>query len=303
MPLIMMSGFPASGKTTRANQIRDLFNSKIAELSSTDPRIARLKVHVVNDEGLGISKEVYREARPEKDARATFYGAVKRLLSADDIVIADGMNYIKGYRYQLHCESKALLTPSCVVYVGTPAEKCKEWNVAKDSERSGGEETGGEGKKEDSREAYAPDVLDNLIFRYEEPNGMTRWDSPLFVVPWMDEDIPGEEIWNAMVNNEAVKPHLATVLKPAAESNYLQILDKTTQDVVSAVLEYQKTNGAGGSVKIPEASTAIELPANHVGLPQLQRIRRQFISFNRQHTAERTRLKSMFVEYLNKELE
>ncbi|KAF3189035.1 hypothetical protein TWF106_002766 [Orbilia oligospora] len=303
MPLIMMSGFPASGKTTRANQIRDFFNSKIAELSPTDPRVARLKLHVVSDEGLGVSKEVYREARPEKDARATFYGAVKRLLSADDIVIADGMNYIKGYRYQLHCESKALLTPSCVVYVGTPAEKCKEWNAAKGSEkREGGEETGGEGKG-DSWEAYAPDVLDNLIFRYEEPNGMTRWDSPLFVVPWMDEDIPGEEIWNAMVNNEAVKPHLATVLKPAAEANYLQILDKTTQDVVSAVLEYQKTNGAGGSVKISEASTTIELPANHVGLAQLQRIRRQFISFNRQHTAERTRLKSMFVEYLNKELE
>ncbi|KAF3281886.1 hypothetical protein TWF970_001842 [Orbilia oligospora] len=303
MPLIMMSGFPASGKTTRANQIRDFFNSKIAELSPTDPRVARLKLHVVSDGGLGVSKEVYREARPEKDARATFYGAVKRLLSADDIVIADGMNYIKGYRYQLHCESKALLTPSCVVYVGTPAEKCKEWNAAKGSEkREGGEETGGEGKG-DSWEAYAPDVLDNLIFRYEEPNGMTRWDSPLFVVPWMDEDIPGEEIWNAMVNNEAVKPHLATVLKPAAEANYLQILDKTTQDVVSAVLDYQKTNGAGGSVKISEASTTIELPANHVGLAQLQRIRRQFISFNRQHTAERTRLKSMFVEYLNKELE
>ncbi|KAK6332505.1 hypothetical protein TWF730_004170 [Orbilia blumenaviensis] len=216
------------------------------------------------------------------------------------------MNYIKGYRYQLHCESKALLTPSCVVYVGTPAEKCKEWNVARDSEGKEGEGDG-EGKagvvKEKSREAYAPDVLDNLVFRYEEPNGMTRWDSPLFIVPWMDEDIPGEEIWNAMVNNEAVKPHLATVLKPAAEANYLQVLDKTTQDVVSAVLEYQKTNGAGGSVQIPEASTAIELPANHVGLAQLQRIRRQFISFNRQHTAERTRLKSMFVEYLNKELE
>ncbi|KAF3160100.1 hypothetical protein EYR41_011536 [Orbilia oligospora] len=304
MPLIMMSGFPASGKTTRANQIRDFFNSKIAELSPTDPRVARLKLHVVSDEGLGVSKEVYREARPEKDARATFYGAVKRLLSADDIVIADGMNYIKGYRYQLHCESKALLTPSCVVYVGTPAEKCKEWNIAKGSEkREGGEETGGGEGKGHSWEAYAPDVLDNLIFRYEEPNGMTRWDSPLFVVPWMDEDIPGEEIWNAMVNNEAVKPHLATVLKPAAEANYLQILDKTTQDVVSAVLEYQKTNGAGGSVKISEASTTIELPANHVGLAQLQRIRRQFISFNRQHTAERTRLKSMFVEYLNKELE
>ncbi|KAJ6257951.1 hypothetical protein Dda_7741 [Drechslerella dactyloides] len=301
MPLIMMSGFPASGKTTRANQIKDFFESKISELSPTDPRVARLKVHIVSDESLGLSTEVYREARPEKDARATFYAAVKRLLSQDDIVIADGMNYIKGYRYQLHCEAKALLTPSCVVYVGAPAEKCKEWNVA--------DEESGDGDSH-RRERYAPDVLDNLIFRYEEPNGMARWDSPLFIVPWMDEDIPGEEMWNAMINNEAVKPHQATVLKPAAEANYLQILDKATQDVVSAVVEHQKMHGPGGTVVIPEASNTnpgegqkIELPANHVGLPQLQRIRRQFISFNRQHTAEKTRLKTMFVDYLNSELE
>ncbi|KAF3909717.1 hypothetical protein AA313_de0209088 [Arthrobotrys entomopaga] len=290
----MISGFPASGKTTRANQIRDFFNTKISELSDTDVRVARLKVHVVSDDSLGLTREVYREARPEKDARATFYAAVKRLLSPDDVVIADGMNYIKGFRYQLHCEAKALLTPSCVVYVGVPAEKCKAWNVLEqvdENSTSGG------------REPYAQDILDNLIFRYEEPDGMKRWDSPLFVVPWMDENIPGEEIWNAMVNNEEVKPHQATVLKPAAEANYLQILDKATQDIVSAILEHQKMNGNGGSVAISEASSTIELPTTYVGLPQLQRIRRQFISFNRQHTAEKTRLKSMFVEYLNKELE
>jgi tRNA uridine 5-carbamoylmethylation protein Kti12 len=41
--------------------------------------------------------------------------AVKRLLGRDDIVIADGLNYIKGFRYQLYCEAKALQTPSCVV--------------------------------------------------------------------------------------------------------------------------------------------------------------------------------------------
>ena len=41
--------------------------------------------------------------------------AVKRLLTPDTIVLADGMNYIKGYRYQMYCESKAVRTPNCVV--------------------------------------------------------------------------------------------------------------------------------------------------------------------------------------------
>lgn len=37
------------------------------------------------------------------------------MLGKDSIVIADGLNYIKGFRYQLYCESKASETPSCVV--------------------------------------------------------------------------------------------------------------------------------------------------------------------------------------------
>lgn len=58
---------------------------------------------------------MYREARTEKDARATEYSAIKRALGKDTIVLADGLNYIKGFRYQLYCEAKAVQTPSCVV--------------------------------------------------------------------------------------------------------------------------------------------------------------------------------------------
>jgi protein KTI12 len=70
---------------------------------------------LINDQTLGVSRSVYHTAKAEKDARAEEYSAVKRVLSRDDIVIADGMNYIKGFRYQLYCEAKALQTPSCVV--------------------------------------------------------------------------------------------------------------------------------------------------------------------------------------------
>jgi protein KTI12 len=83
--------------------------------STAEARIARLKVHLINDQTLGLSRTVYHTARAEKDARAEGYSAVKRVLSRDDIVIADGLNYIKGFRYQLFCEAKAVQTPSCVV--------------------------------------------------------------------------------------------------------------------------------------------------------------------------------------------
>ena len=44
---------------------------------------------------------------------------------------------------------------------------------------------------------------------------MTRWDSPLFTVPYDDEKPPCEEIWDALVGSEGkgkmVKPNQATV--------------------------------------------------------------------------------------------
>ena len=149
MPLIIFSGLPSSGKTTRALELQKALEAKIAS------SLRKFKVHIVSDDTLGINREVYRgtsypvsclrhklgslsirppsllklrlivEAKNEKAARGTFYSAIQRLLSKDDIVIADGMNYIKGFRYQLFCEAKALSTPHCVVplYLPTPILK------------------------------------------------------------------------------------------------------------------------------------------------------------------------------------
>ena len=36
-------------------------------------------------------------------------------MTKDTIVIADAMNYIKGYRYQLYCIVRAMGTTHCIV--------------------------------------------------------------------------------------------------------------------------------------------------------------------------------------------
>ena len=45
---------------------------------------------------------------------------------------------------------------------------------------------------------------------------MTRWDSPLFTVPYEDEMPPFDDIWEAMIGSEGkaklVKPNQATVM-------------------------------------------------------------------------------------------
>ena len=48
-------------------------------------------------------------------ARATFASAIKKALGRDVLVVADGMNYIKGFRYQMYCEAKAAGVGSCCV--------------------------------------------------------------------------------------------------------------------------------------------------------------------------------------------
>ncbi|KAF2822038.1 chromatin associated protein KTI12 [Ophiobolus disseminans] len=293
MPLILVSGYPSAGKTTRALQLKEYCDSKIAA-AGADARVARLKVHLINDQTLGVSRSVYHTARAEKDARAEEYSAVKRVLSRDDIVIADGLNYIKGFRYQLYCEAKALQTPSCVLHVGTPADRCRENNkkLLADTDNDGG---------------YEEEDFENLIFRYEEPNGMTRWDSPLFIVVQEDETPPCEQMWEALVGSDGktkvVKSNLATVLKPATEQNYLYELDKTTSDILAQIMTYQKDHEGegGGEIKVQDVEKPIELPAAPMTLPQLQRIRRQFIAMNRQHSLSKARVKEVFVDYLNSE--
>lgn len=89
------------------------------------------------------------------------------------------------------------------IHVGTPIEQCREINerLLEGSHPDGG---------------YPKDIFDNLVFRYEEPNGMTRWDSPLFTVPYDDNAPPFEAIWEAMIGSDGriktVKPNLATIM-------------------------------------------------------------------------------------------
>ena len=246
----MISGYPSSGKTYRSRQLIDYFTQRISD--SEDPKVKRLKLHHTDDQGLGVSRGIYATARAEKDARATFSSAVKRVLGREVIVVADGMNYIKGFRYQLYCEAKAVQTPSCVVHVGTPADMCREMNSVALEAKTGG---------------YEPEVFENLVFRYEEPNGMSRWDAPLFTVPHEDTGPPFEAIWEAMIGTDGkakvIRPNAATVLKPASEQNYLYELDRTTSDIIAAITTWQQDHAGdgGGVINVADAEHAITLPA------------------------------------------
>ncbi|KAI1345915.1 chromatin associated protein KTI12 [Xylaria sp. FL0043] len=333
MPLIIVTGFPTSGKSTRAKQLHTYLSERI-KAATPSGATPKYRLHLISDQTLSISRSVYdlsalpahtRSANAsEKDARAAIYGAVKRVLSDKDIVILDGLNYIKGWRYQLHCESKAVRTPSCILQIGCSQEKAREVNEARLSRgpagaqdaRKSGDDAG------DAEGAYEPGNWENLVFRYEEPNPMTRWDSPLFTLIWEDGEEQTRQVfdslWEAIAGEtrKIVKPNQATVQRSRdADGDYLYVLDRETQDIVKRILEQQSDEG-GGEVRIPrgngqgEDALVVELPSRKVGLPQLQRLRRAFMGLNRGGIGLEgignmgpSRIRESFVGYLNDNFE
>ncbi|OCT54233.1 hypothetical protein CLCR_00254 [Cladophialophora carrionii] len=150
MPLIIVTGLPCSGKTHRAQQIAASLTEFIS--SSADPTVSKRTVQVIPSQhalfdpgagphsGRGVGSEtaqeasslrdqIYTSAAEEKNARAAEFSAVKRALGRDNVVVADALNYIKGYRYQLWCEAKAVGTRCCVVHVAAREDECAAWNA------------------------------------------------------------------------------------------------------------------------------------------------------------------------------
>ncbi|KAH6661183.1 chromatin associated protein KTI12 [Truncatella angustata] len=333
MPLIVLAGFPTSGKTTRAKQLHKYLSERIQLASGDAP--PKYRLHLISDQSLSIPRSVYdlstlpahvRSANAsEKDARASIYGAVKRVLSDKDIVILDGLNYIKGWRYQLHCEAKAVRTPSCILQIGSGKDKAKEVNEArlrkqKEQEASQGED---DTAIDEAEAPYSPENWENLVFRYEEPNPMTRWDSPLFTLVWEDDEAQTKQVfdglWDAIAGEgrKVVKPNQATVQRSRdAGGDYLYILDRETQDIVKRILDQQSDDG-GDEITVPKGTNndetlTIDLPVGKkVGLPQLQRLRRAYMGMNRGgiglesvgNLLGPSRIRESFTRYLNDSFE
>jgi protein KTI12 len=131
--LIIITGLPCSGKTHRARQLAAELQAHISSEAHSNKTVQIVESYHASDDTAGggandLRDQIYNGAAREKTARAEEFSAVKRAVSKDNIVIADGPNYIKGYRYQLWCEAKAAGTRCCVVHVAAREDECEEWN-------------------------------------------------------------------------------------------------------------------------------------------------------------------------------
>ncbi|XP_046480604.1 protein KTI12 homolog [Neodiprion pinetum] len=275
MPLIVVTGIPSSGKSSRALELKGYLeknHSKNVEIVSEFDAIVKA----------GYDKNTfYADSRKEKSIRGDLKSEVQRRLNPNDTLILDGSNYIKGYRYELHCMSKLYKTPQCTIHCEIPAEHAWMLNNRRDEEHK-----------------YTREIFDALVARYEAPDSRNRWDSPLFAVSPEDE-LKHEEIYAALYNVKAPKPNMSTQCPPLSSTNYLYELDKVTQEIVSAILSAKQTLGIESNIKIP----GYGLTVNRSGTgPQLTRLRRQFLTYSKMQQSEPSQIAPLFVQYLNKSL-
>jgi protein KTI12 len=243
MALVTISGYPCSGKTTRALQIQTAFEERIKDPAYVGP-IKTVKL--ISDETLELSRKAYDgelrllvhlyvnlnslvDGRMEKPQRGALFSAIQRNLNSDTIVIVDGLNYIKGFRYQMYCLAREV--SARVATVGAPTSRPSTRKLMQDDRYSlphlrthAAIGTNSEQKRRvtptrrgcfpppvfDPVNAYASSSFDNLIQRYEEPSSMVRWDSPLSTVPWTEDQPPTEEIWQAVTAGVLKPPNAGT---------------------------------------------------------------------------------------------
>ncbi|KAJ9120128.1 hypothetical protein QFC22_003026 [Naganishia vaughanmartiniae] len=258
MALITISGYPCSGKSTRAQQIKQDFEARLNDESYTGPK---LSVEIIDDPGSKVGREAYD--------------------GQDKIIICDAPNYIKGFRYQMYCAAREAKVRVATVYVVAPPQKCTEWHDARASE-----------------EKYKQETFNNMIMRFEEPSSMARWDSPLFAISWDDDLEGSqatilEELWLAVTTGAKKAPTAAVVTSVKPPPNALQTLSKMTTLLVSSIQTQIGMNPSTAIFTLPasaftgesqptQSPLQVNLPVTKtITLSELQRLKRQFETIQR----------------------
>uniref|UniRef100_A0A1B6L1A0 Protein KTI12 homolog n=1 Tax=Graphocephala atropunctata TaxID=36148 RepID=A0A1B6L1A0_9HEMI len=280
MPLVILTGFPCSGKSKRSKDIETYFKIEKGK-----------EVHIVSDNNVIGSTNITKSdlcfnAQKEKEIRSILKSETLRLLGRENVVILDAANYIKGYRYELYCASKNSKTTQVTVECVVNQEQAWQWN---------------QGLAEDQQ--YTREAFDALIMRYEAPDSRNRWDSPLVALQ-SEDPTPNEVLDEALFQRKPPPPNQSTQSAPLSSTNFLYELDRVTQEIVASILSAQKL-GISDEVKIPGFSDCVvSMPGSPLSPAQLARHRRQFLAYTRlnppaspQQSAHQ--LAHMFVQFLN----
>jgi tRNA uridine 5-carbamoylmethylation protein Kti12 len=165
MPCLIITGHPSAGKTT------------LAHLFAERARARNLACLIINEASTSPGRTqaaCYATSYDEKKSRGALKAAFDRAVAAsretNTLVILDSLNYIKGFRYELYCISKAVGERHGVIWVLNDVSLVQQWNALRRQSSA------------DSEAFYSDALLQELMQRYEPPDSRNRWDQPLYRV-------------------------------------------------------------------------------------------------------------------------
>lgn len=205
MPSIVLAGHPCVGKTTFAHL---LAKRALSHPSASIKQIVHISESTACPDQ--TKAECYSNSHMEKTTRAALKSEFDRAVissaanndSGSTLVILDSLNYIKGYRYELYCISKAAGERHCVVWImgsnsdeqfisSSVASKSDALAKKRNQERKDKIQSGQNNDSIDLDGYYEDDdTMDQLVRRFEPPDAKNRWENPLFKVdvtsvsPW-----------------------------------------------------------------------------------------------------------------------
>lgn len=238
MALINLAGIPGSGKTLLANNLQPIFK--------------KLGYDCVIVSEPSVENGAFASSKSETQARSDFKASVRRALSPEKIVIADGMNFIKGFRYELYCFAREQNLRFCCVFCDVDPSVAKQRSLSR----------------------YSEYVLNDLIGRMETPTEKNKWDKPLFIVKDAnDNEMLDSIVKTALSKNTQLAPKKATAKAMGSSASINDKIDREVNEFCNELLKIQNTIPLGSRVNICGASFVLKKQLNS---GQLKRAKREF---------------------------
>ena len=274
MPSLILTGHPCIGKTPFANL---LASRALNHPSKSISRVIHIREATACPDQ--TKAECYTSSHSEKNTRASLKAEFDRAVTSSSssggsngtsvvnstLVILDSLNYIKGYRYELYCISKAAGEQHGVIWImgSTSDNECvqlgvssasdtlaKKWNSHRKEvqlKKESGEEDHAtqilEGMSGDIElDGYYKDdtMMDELVLRFEPPDEKNRWENPLYkvdvssVLPWGKEGTLAHDTGKLESGTDAV---ITNQMKD------LEVKDTTEPPTPPAVVKKKSASG------------------------------------------------------------
>ncbi|TFG25829.1 MAG: adenylyl-sulfate kinase [Promethearchaeota archaeon] len=209
--LIILAGFPASGKSTLAKELKLIIEKcSVRSVKIVDPDLIRSEIAPRFDFKL------------EQKVRKRHLELIEISLSNGIIPISDDLNYYSSMRHQLKEIAERLNKKFFIIHVSTPFETCLSWNNVRGNP--------------------IPNSVIKKIHKKFDYFHRYQWDTPVFKIDMSKVDNLESYVID-LLNSLDLKSKEENVISPISD-NFAQKLDVVTRQIVSEFLQsqnYQKS--------------------------------------------------------------